>query len=48
MTLTRLPPTFLAEYLAAIDAHPFASLLVAVTLVVCIALWKRPTRSPKS
>ena len=47
MTLTQLPPSLLADYLAAIEAHPFASLLAAATLVVCIALWKHRSGSSK-
>jgi hypothetical protein len=44
---TKLSPNVLAEYLAAIEAHPFAALLVAMTIVGCSWAWRRIGHSPK-
>jgi len=33
--MTPLTPQVLAAYLSAVDAHPFAALLIALTIIGC-------------
>ena len=43
MSLKNLPnASDVASYLAAIEAHPFAALLLAVAVIAGILAWRRP------
>jgi hypothetical protein len=43
MNLKDLPaPSILDGYLAAIEAHPFAALLIALVVIAGIWAWRKP------